>query len=452
MAHSNTLRIAWVSPLADSAELRSAAFTQTLLPELTSRFEIECFVDDADIATAKSLDVKCFHYHRLHERTQLKAFDAYVFQLENHLRAQFVRLCAKRYPGIVYLHDLSFNRLYYGLFRYTTAPTELNNLALEEFGSSAPKVGDYHVRKWSYEIFDRQYPCGIADIREFACPVVFQPAHQRIIDTIRQNETSTLSVCAKFPVRESHSSSNKRESSRALRLLYTGTWYLSDRIWSFLSIYSMLVQNSKQIEVEWLVANQLQRDAAMRRIDEFAKVHTDSDFSALHVIIASNEEIDARMDSSSVLLNLRSDARGAWPRGVVEALANKATLLSSQAQWSQPVVPKHVYVFPEGVGDDLFVYKLLCHLVEQNSLARQVPVVTDSQEVEENTFGIAACVEVVSELEQLLGKEGARLQEQVQYSEELVVSAARQLREQQRREAEQGLRIGDFSLFDEVEK
>lgn len=447
MTYSDKPRIAWVSPVADSAELRSAAFTQTLLPELTSRFEIECFVDDPDIATAKSLDVKCFHYHRLHERTQLKAFDAYVFQLENHLRAQFVRLCAKRYPGIVYLHDLSFNRLYYGLFRYTTAPTELNNLAIDEFGPDAPKIGDYHVRKWSYEIFDRQYPCGFADIREFAYPVVLQPAHQRIIDSIRQNEVSSSSACAQFPVRVSHSSSNQPKSMRGIRLLYTGTWYLSDRIWSFLSICAMLASDARQIEVEWLVANQLQRDAAMRRIDEFAKVHTDSDFSALQVLVASNEEIAKRIDSLTVLLNLRSDPRSAWPRGVVEALQNKATLLSTEAQWSQPGGAKHVHVFPEGVGDDLFVYKLLCHLAELAHLTLEAPVAA-----EVNTWGIAPCTEVVAELEELLHKEGAKLQTQVQYSQEMVANAARRLCEQQRREAEQGLSIGAFSLFDEIAK
>lgn len=158
-------RIAWVSTIANEL-LHASQQSRGVLRAVPGGFDIEVFSASADcgqfgerVPTGQLL----FHHSRLAERNRAKRFDAVLTQIEDAGACNFARLAAEVWPSVVLAHDVNLNRMFQQIYEYTTAPTELNDLAIRLFGADAPKLGDYHVKKWPVEIFDKRYVARLTD-------------------------------------------------------------------------------------------------------------------------------------------------------------------------------------------------------------------------------------------------------------------------------------------------
>ncbi|MCB0332204.1 MAG: glycosyltransferase [Bdellovibrionales bacterium] len=101
MSASCKLRIAWFSPLAKDGETSLSAYaTETLLPYLTDRFEIELFHDS--FFSHKSYPT--YHYLNAFLRDKERPFDLFFYQLEDAPCTKFVRMHLGLMPGVTWFH------------------------------------------------------------------------------------------------------------------------------------------------------------------------------------------------------------------------------------------------------------------------------------------------------------------------------------------------------------
>ncbi|MEZ4753230.1 MAG: hypothetical protein R3A13_02845 [Bdellovibrionota bacterium] len=101
---TNKLRIAWFSPLpvkGKSSGTISEYCTELLLPELNQSFDIELFHN----AFEPYQDYKTYHFLNAAKIHDENPFDAFFYQLEDHLALNFIRMHIGLKPGIVWFHD-----------------------------------------------------------------------------------------------------------------------------------------------------------------------------------------------------------------------------------------------------------------------------------------------------------------------------------------------------------
>lgn len=178
-------RIAWFSPIALDRPLSSAVYTRLLLPELSSAFEIEVFTDDPDLDFFDSQPEsspaggqlffpaeRIFHHHRFGERDNFARFDLCVYQIEDCSRNSFCYRHQRLAPGLALRHDLNLNRMFLDAYRHSTGGTDIDNEIAELFGPTAPKLGQFAVRGWPIELFDRMLQRGISGPAKFAASII----------------------------------------------------------------------------------------------------------------------------------------------------------------------------------------------------------------------------------------------------------------------------------------
>ncbi len=101
MSASDKLRIAWFSPLGSEGETSISAYaTETLLPYLTDRFEIELFHD----SFFSHKKYPTYHYLNAFLRDKERPFDLFFYQLEDSPCTKFVRMHLGLMPGITWFH------------------------------------------------------------------------------------------------------------------------------------------------------------------------------------------------------------------------------------------------------------------------------------------------------------------------------------------------------------
>ena len=359
LSHSALPRIAWIAPLNYRGAYRSAAYSQAVLPEISKHYQVECFVDDLDLEDGNSFDYPRYHYHRLFERSKHAAFDACVFQIENSLRSQFVRLCAHLYPGICIMHDTFLNRLYYGLYEFTTAPTELNNLIRAEFGDDAPAIGDYHVRGWPYEIFDRNYACGQADIKKFSHALVFRREHCQQLSRMNPELSVQLSD---LPVVDTLLSSESKSTSAAKskwRIVFAGEYRLIDRFDSFFKAYNALRKSGIDCEVIWLHSDQ----SNLKFIEQSCQESlVDTDIK--HLFVSQRRDLtDVFQIEHCIYVSMRTMPQAAWPLGLAEAIASQSHVVGTSTQLANQPTSDTMLSFPAGIGDELWLEKIVSSLI-----------------------------------------------------------------------------------------
>lgn len=154
-------RLAWFSPLADA--LRSALVSRTLLPILARSYDIELFCDEADLSSAgdepfSNHEVR--HYLRAQLRHREAPFDQFVYIVEDDARSAFVERHLRLVPGAALFLDLNLQDLVLSRYRHSTGGTDVNKEFRSAHGLGTPPLGDYLVRSWPIEIFERFYPLG----------------------------------------------------------------------------------------------------------------------------------------------------------------------------------------------------------------------------------------------------------------------------------------------------
>lgn len=412
-------KIAWISPLAPQGALSCAEFSLATLPTLAEQFDIECFVDDLDLEHA-SIDLPCFHYHRLFERSRAQNFTAYIFQLENSLRCQFVRLCAQVYPGITYLHDTAFNQLYYGLYQFTTAPTELNSLVQKEFGKQAPCIGDFHVRRWSYEVFNRQYACGSTDLLKLSHVAVFRRDHLKQLQAYNSSLSAKLSHYPLQTISNIDRETKRRSNSNTTaRIVFTGENYLADRCHSFLAACSALKAKRNEIEFYWCHRSEKKHTAAREYCSRFEQTNNAKNIDVQHRVVTNAELRELLLSKNSIFVSLRTDQRAAWPIGVTQALETQTAIVACSTQFADINSSRQILLLPEGAGDELWLEKTLDALIDSQSyikentkritedLAQQLLVASTKEVAEEITSNI-------KELSPKLNKECAEANKRIE--------------------------------------
>lgn len=106
---SQSLRIAWFSDLARGrAESLSAYCSRLLLPELSTRHDIEVF---SESFSTSEFGLPHHHYLNAYRRHRDKPFDVFFYQLEDSRACRFIRGHIGLMPGVVWVHDLFCNDL-----------------------------------------------------------------------------------------------------------------------------------------------------------------------------------------------------------------------------------------------------------------------------------------------------------------------------------------------------
>lgn len=157
------MRIAWFSPLSRPHLLKSAAYTQAILPYLPSNWSVSFFVDDQEYHQLPRRE-NVFHFHRYYDVAEREVtkppFDVHVYHFEDHPSCHYVRLCAAVTPGVCFFHDLRLNELYRSQYAHSSAAKDFDDLMDRHFGATSIRIGQYHLRGWPLKVFDRLYPCG----------------------------------------------------------------------------------------------------------------------------------------------------------------------------------------------------------------------------------------------------------------------------------------------------
>jgi|GEM_PF-872896 len=97
-------RVAWFSPLSftgEASDCVGAYVSDLLLPLLSKRFDVELFHDSFE----KHPLLPTHHYLAAHALHRENPFDIFFYQVEDHRRADFVRIHLGLIPGIVLFHD-----------------------------------------------------------------------------------------------------------------------------------------------------------------------------------------------------------------------------------------------------------------------------------------------------------------------------------------------------------
>ncbi len=163
--------IAWFSPFGEN--LKSTLLTKEVVPELVSRGDrVIVYVGDQDwleiiggstqaepgILKLGELEVR--HFLRAFQDDRQKKFDFAISNIEDDQRAAFCQISSNRWPGLTLFYDANLNRLEHDKVSHATTGVALDEQLKEKFGEDALKLGDFSIRGWSLEIFDRYLPNG----------------------------------------------------------------------------------------------------------------------------------------------------------------------------------------------------------------------------------------------------------------------------------------------------
>lgn len=336
-------RIAWFSKISRAHTLKSSLFSANVLPMFEAKFDIEIFVDDEDCKLLEErhkeflfCNCKVFHFHRLFERQSEHPFDMFIYHIEDHSSSFFVSKLCSLIPGIMVLHDINLSRLYFSLFSHCTASKDIDELIQSEFGEGI-KLGDFYIRKWSIEIFDRLFPLGRKDIQNAGILVLTDPDLNK--ELLRMN-TAYVNTAQTLPPIEEVSESEVSERRISFRsslgfsekdfvILLIGDYFYSDNVSSVISTFEKLYWDAKSysskersisFRLVWLVSDPRlleryskfisERFEGSSIVKEAIKVISPTEDSVLKN--ALNSVIDIA-SASDVLISLRNDTLRSMP-------------------------------------------------------------------------------------------------------------------------------------------
>ncbi len=146
-------KVAWFAPFAPG--LRSARLSEALVTALEE--------SPAAPAVVRYCDERregCAHYFRAFLEERKGALDFGVHVVENREECSFAEQSLRISPGVGIYLDTNLTNVTLRRFRQSTGAADINTLYESEFGERSLPLGDYHVRSWPTEIFERFLPLG----------------------------------------------------------------------------------------------------------------------------------------------------------------------------------------------------------------------------------------------------------------------------------------------------
>jgi hypothetical protein len=392
------MRIAWFSPFYSTAMSKSAMFSKVILQLAPSDWEVELFVDDSQYALIQSLsslvslsireNVTYFHFHQFNARMNQAGFDAIIYNFEDSSDCSYIERAASLWPGVGIFHDLNLNRLLLSRYSHSTAGSDVNEFLIDNFGEDAPKLGDWKIRNWSTQVFDKLYPLGVKSVRQFS--LVLTP-----------NENLTKIVKHRFPqidVRTLHSPNIVKKVSTAEKkaaiscldfvqissnqhgpiVCYSGKPNLIDRARTNLAAIRRLIDTTKLTEQSdefhflWLVENEKDENDAKKLVKQ-------AGISAkfLTVVQVSSAEQQANLIAASdIFLGFRVDELRSLSVQTLLALDNGMPVIISSSESAEILeLPNSISVTP-GVNEieiiSLTLKELLLNNDSRKLVSRQV--------------------------------------------------------------------------------
>jgi hypothetical protein len=168
--------IAVISSVSGAQTGSSVFFLKKIIPELSKHFNIDLFIPERAIkeySIWKKLDCSVRHLHTLPYQLSVKDYYNIIYSLDNHISAFLCSWYLKLYPGMVVLQDKNFFRLECEALGHGSDSFELNSLVQSEYGDTAIKIGDQHIRQRSLDVYAELYPFLRATIRNAFRVVVF---------------------------------------------------------------------------------------------------------------------------------------------------------------------------------------------------------------------------------------------------------------------------------------
>ncbi|MCB0324056.1 MAG: hypothetical protein KDD69_10800 [Bdellovibrionales bacterium] len=334
-------RIAWFSTINGPHLSAAAAYTRLLLPCL-AEFEIEIFTGESDFSDSLPLGsgqsgARVFHSHRAAQRHREHPFQYFVYNLEDRASSRPVQLAAEVVPGVAIFHDVRLNQLYRGRFSHSTAAKDIDEMQIALFGEQAARLGEYHVRGWSIESFDRVYHCGKPEAEAAGAVLTFSNAGVRRLRSlgIRAEVLLGLPPVAMVPSTEVL---RQREQTRAMLqyrseqvvIGFCGSEILVDRIPQALEAFAaVLSDGAPQIRLLWLVGSRLERERAQQALQRCSR-HAPTMLEHIDLVCReSAEDYRSVLSAFDLLLAPRFDELRGVPRYVLDVSARAVPAITS---------------------------------------------------------------------------------------------------------------------------
>ena len=396
-------RIAWFSPVAKNQPLKSVVYTREILETAPESWEIELFVDDEDFRELQEdlgeiqledaqpeeltlLGRRVFHYLRADERAKAEAFDLFVYQLEDSPRCRFVQNFIPVWPGVTILHDLNLRQLELSKLTHGTTEVQLNEHMEEVFGTGAARVGDYQVRGWSIEAFDRLYPEGEESVRNSGLVVVGALAIKSRLEKLFPHMPI---VNLPFPIETQSPGSVRQVRHRFRRTLsipqneivigFTGERPLINRTYAVLEAFSALYQGYIQrpvvstagVRLLWIVSDSRAEEEALDLITR----HVADEAVANSITVAQASGIDtlvSLLSTVDIYCGVYFDENRGLPLSLLMALARGIPSVVSDIGASRELPTGAVLKCPVGKGEAQMLKLALEELMRNSSLAKEL--------------------------------------------------------------------------------
>jgi len=192
-------------------------FSGTLRSSWLARALRNGFAKDIELATpaVSSTLSSATDGHALSAFLVRRPADSEIVLLEDHASADLLLRLLRLLRSPAILFDLNYTRATFGHYRHSTGGTDLNAEMIRQFGTDAIPLGEYHVRKWPVEIFERFYPLGMENIEFAPVRMVFHEAHRKILERLSP-EGLTFKLPLPFSVVSEQTVADERRAMRSM--------------------------------------------------------------------------------------------------------------------------------------------------------------------------------------------------------------------------------------------
>lgn len=367
MQKSHSLRIAWCSPLTTKSCLRTSEYTKQALSILSEKNNIELFLSDEDLDELSQdsfQGVSAYHYHWLTRAHAREAFDLFVYQIENHPRANFVKNCLVQWPGLTFFHDTNLNRIYFDALKHSTGGTDFNKEMDTLFGTSSIRFGDWHVRGWPLEILDCFYIRGLEELKQAGAISVFS---ERMKDEVRHllNDQALISIAPSlFSI--SGDVLSKRNSSSEYTIGVSGVTTLEDRALQILESFLFVKKQRLTFKVIWLVHDEFEK----KKIEETLSLFEQNEEGVKELItvefVHSISSISKALESVDVFLSLSHSPRVGPSLSLQIASKMDLPIIASDTGPGLDVLSESLFRVGLGSKERGILSELLCYFVSNN--------------------------------------------------------------------------------------
>jgi hypothetical protein len=387
--------------------LRSSEYTKEALNILSPNNNIELFVADEDldeINASSYQGVPVFHHHWLTRAHAREKFDLFVYQIENHSRAHFVKCCLSLWPGLTFFHDTNLNRVYFHALKHSTGGTDFNAEMDRMFNKTSIRFGDWHVRGWPLEILDSFYVRGDEEVKNAGAIAVFS---ERMKDEIREISKSPIPIrVAPRHISRAADMPQDKNPQNQYTIGIAGATTLEDRSLQILESLLYAKKQSLDFQVHWFVHDEFEE----RQIEETIRLFilNEESFKDLIKIVFVKDTltVSCELKTTDVLISLTHSPRKGPPHTSLIAEEMGIPVITGETGPGLDILSERVFKVGMGPGDRGQLNELLSYLVKNNVRFDNQPLVhrdpgADSLQT--------LLIEVASQLSSKVSEHGNRL-------------------------------------------